>query len=1197
MKRHAFAKLTAGRTFRAVALTLVAVMVLEAPARAIAQAASAQPSTATKLANVPDSIPYEANPYSQVPQTRTMSTAIKEALENAGIDPREGSPSYDEAPTADTVTFEGQYPDGDVIVTGKLVNGRIVLTKQFKPVQPSGQLGDVVTIGYNPTPVTAGAPTLDPDSAALNSAIETELRSAYDDVLKQARALKGERIVSGVNIADGTLMFAVLTRNVYAFQLSTHMARLEHYANQPRAERIAHIQRLQVLAKRIRFWWAIRAFLTNALSTARPVGEIQTALRDKAKEAGTDADQARALLNMADRPEAWMNLASAEIYQLIDQDPIVAASGSLLRGLWSDERPEDLLEMYDDEVADAAVDAQSQLTRVSGVDTVEGITEFLRPEYARTRATAAMTLGRFSQNQYASTEAYAGSLKEVQGLARDPLGINTPLVIGGLIILSLVVPASMPLVWALLAAADVAAAGYALYHDVPYLINLTGSAANAREGRIVLGPDAFSKLSDEQEIVALGIVLSAFAVATGGRALTKAVADARAAEILRQAKARAAAARAAAGASGSARARGLSPEEVGYWVNRVPENATIGVAGQEIPARQYIRDSVLPEVDQYVGRARAAGVGDAQIAGVLKRARAKGPLDNGFAEGIEEELRIEEANSRGATILVDHSDYYFDRIESRMKGDFAEYVGGARPNSLQVVDLQEYTTIRTKMALEARGSPQTWTFEQAQIVRDEILPQGNRVKDWYLFEGGNADRGLEPMQFDDEFMATARALFGPTPSRIPRVAPPATPPPGSPGTASARTGGPPVAPPPVRGGDTAAGNLRRPGPNQPAPGPGDTQPPPDATTIDRGQTRIDPAQTTIDRPGRVIDPNQTRSDPGQTRIDPGQTRIDPGQTVVDPKLPIYKTPGRPASRPGAAMGAAGAGAAGASASGADYADAIPDGPAFAISGADKPKKTDSPLTTPIVTIRIDSTVSAKLNPAVINDAIRLVLMQYLAAEGQELTIPGASEPPKDLGVAPPIKIILTSLGRSSGDAFQMTVLNEGLAPVRLTGDAFVLEPVAGVTQSNIDRDLALSRGAGRATATLKAYCLELLKQPPTVGTVFRLAPEGVQRRFGNVGRILEATRTLRDAGKLRPGADDPSDPASYFDDIRQWAIWTQEQGFDERGYARAFSDHSRKNVEAAGHKWTPELEKAFTGLAAGRWQAVQAVLREAAVGR
>ena len=332
-----------------------------------------------------------------------------------------------------------------------------------------------------------------------------------------------------------------------------------------------------------------------------------------------------------------------------------------------------------------------------------------------------------------------------------------------------------------------------------------------------------------------------------------------------------------------------------------------------------------------------------------------------------------------------------------------------------------------------------------------------------------------------------------------------------------------------------------------------------------------------------------------------------------------------------------------------FADRIPEGPGFAISGAEKPKKSDSPLTTPILTITIDPTFSANLHPAVINAAIRLVLMQDLGAEGQALTIPGASEPSKDPDAArapggwtprtmleglsaflmppqlraslrgeylpaprasrpaverqgsaanaSPIKIILTSLGRSSGDAFQMTVLNEGPAPVKLTGDAFVLEPVAGVTQATIDGDLASSRGAGRATVTLKAYCLEFLKQPPTVGTVFRLAPEGVQRRFRNFGRIFEATRKLQDAGKLRPGAGDPSDPASYIDDIRQWAIWTQEQGFDEKGYARAFTEHSRKNVEAAGHKWTRELDNAFTGLAGGRWHAVQAVLREAAVGR
>jgi hypothetical protein len=336
--------------------------------------------------------------------------------------------------------------------------------------------------------------------------------------------------------------------------------------------------------------------------------------------------------------------------------------------------------------------------------------------------------------------------------------------------------------------------------------------------------------------------------------------------------------------------------------------------------------------------------------------------------------------------------------------------------------------------------------------------------------------------------------------------------------------------------------------------------PPGTTTGAANPTAVDPAgasPVTTPRPGTSGAPNPAGGTPG---------------TSAPPSSPAGTTP-TPSSTP------------------QEGALAPPPGP-------------KSPA---IPTFRLDGDNAYVLNPGFIIRGDRLLVVQKTVAEGPEkLTVAGSTEQPNEPEIASgpheisatqgieAIKVVLTSLGRSSGDAFQMTVLNEGREPVTLTGDAFVLEPVAGVSQAAVDRELASTRGVGRATTTLKAYCLEFLKQPPSVGMVFRLAPADVQRTFSHVSRVFAASKKLKELGKLRPGTDDPSDPASYFDDIRQWAIWTQEQRFDEKSYTRAFTEHSRKNVEAAGHKWTRELEKAFTGLASGRWQAVQMVLREAA---
>ena len=65
----------------------------------------------------------------------------------------------------------------------------------------------------------------------------------------------------------------------------------------------------------------------------------------------------------------------------------------------------------------------------------------------------------------------------------------------------------------------------------------------------------------------------------------------------------------------------------------------------------------------------------------------------------------------------------------------------------------------------------------------------------------------------------------------------------------------------------------------------------------------------------------------------------------------------------------------------------------------------------------------------------------------------------------------------------------------------------------------------------------------------------------------------------------------YFDAIRQWAIWTREQGFDQRGYTRAFVEHSRKNIVSAGRRWTSDIERAIAALTPARWAAIQQVLR------
>ncbi len=190
-----------------------------------------------------------------------------------------------------------------------------------------------------------------------------------------------------------------------------------------------------------------------------------------------------------------------------------------------------------------------------------------------------------------------------------------------------------------------------------------------------------------------------------------------------------------------------------------------------------------------------------------------------------------------------------------------------------------------------------------------------------------------------------------------------------------------------------------------------------------------------------------------------------------------------------------------------------------------------------------------------------------------------------------IKIFVTSLGLSTGKGLSMTVVNAGTAPVRLTGDGFVLEPVSGATRDAVDREIRAMGPVGTATATLDGYCLEHLKQPPVAGMTFRLADAGAQRAFAPVRNILRATRRLSDLGQLVP---DGGNPTAYVDSIRQWAIWTREQHFTAKGFADALVDHTRKNVLAAGQPWSAAVEHAVRTVAPGRWSAIARVLEAAA---
>jgi hypothetical protein len=193
--------------------------------------------------------------------------------------------------------------------------------------------------------------------------------------------------------------------------------------------------------------------------------------------------------------------------------------------------------------------------------------------------------------------------------------------------------------------------------------------------------------------------------------------------------------------------------------------------------------------------------------------------------------------------------------------------------------------------------------------------------------------------------------------------------------------------------------------------------------------------------------------------------------------------------------------------------------------------------------------------------------------------------------APPIKMFMTSLGTSTGEAFEVLAANDGDTPVRLTGALLVLEPIEQRAQAALARQVQRVAGSGDATALrMNAYCLQFLKGVPAKGTVFRVARQELQEQFAPIRHIVRAARDVFSAGDLTP---DTTDAKAYFHSIRQWAIWAREQRFTFESFREAFVQHTRKNVEAAGQQWTPRIGEAVAEAARNRWANVTAVLQAA----
>ncbi|TPW09652.1 MAG: hypothetical protein FD127_4072, partial [Acidimicrobiaceae bacterium] len=190
------------------------------------------------------------------------------------------------------------------------------------------------------------------------------------------------------------------------------------------------------------------------------------------------------------------------------------------------------------------------------------------------------------------------------------------------------------------------------------------------------------------------------------------------------------------------------------------------------------------------------------------------------------------------------------------------------------------------------------------------------------------------------------------------------------------------------------------------------------------------------------------------------------------------------------------------------------------------------------------------------------------------------------GLPKGVHLLLVDAGGSTGKTLSLQILNLSGKAVRLKSLPFSVEPIKQQAQQRVQQAFNRLAKAAPVRLDLSAYCVELLKAPPRPGTILRLAPPAVQQKFAPMSKVLQSAYRVQHSGLLRPD----SNPAAYTDSIKQWAVWSVEQKFNQTRFTDAFVTHTKKNVESAGQQWTRQAEEVTRKVSPNRWQDIVKVL-------
>src|SRR5579863_6576091 len=255
----------------------------------------------------------------------------------------------------------------------------------------------------------------------LGPASPSELRAArkrfLDRYLERAKALQGPRVIESIAFADATLASLLYVRDVYVAALKKFISEMSDFSRATQDTKDARLKQMidNVLAR-------------DLLDRAIRFDGRRDILQETANRAAMlSPEEAAWWQNLLKQPKKSMlqMLQSRRNELNAQKDPLLGFNGGLLEYLintyaapWSEFYDPHAFAMLqgklDDTISQAIKDSLDEINRVNEINDVEGISEFLLPQYAAVWTLAAQAGGTATAEMISLLIPFATSFQQTR---------------------------------------------------------------------------------------------------------------------------------------------------------------------------------------------------------------------------------------------------------------------------------------------------------------------------------------------------------------------------------------------------------------------------------------------------------------------------------------------------------------------------------------------------------------------------------------------------------------------------------------------------------------------------------------------------------------------------------------------------------------------------------------------------------------